>query len=180
MIMKRMHQLVTGVVATLALGIAAAAYAHPGGGPGFGPGDGGFGPCAGEGPGMGPRSGAMGTRDGTRDPVAFAERRLAHLKAELKITSDQEGAWQAFAAKAKKQGEDMRAIQSKMPQGAATAPERMAQRSEMMKAGLAGMDTMAAALKDLYAVLSPEQKAIADRHFGGMGGHRRGHGMGRW
>ena len=163
--MKRMHKIVTGVVATLALGIAAAAYAHPGG----------DGPCAGDGPGMGygPRSGASRSHD----PAAFAERRLGHLKSELKISAEQEGAWQAFAAKAKQQGEAMRALHGKLPQAAATAPERMAQHAEAMRAGLAGMENMAAALKDLYAQLSPEQKAIADQHFGGINGHPMARGM---
>ncbi len=166
--MKRMHKIVTGVVATLALGIAAAAYAHPEGGPGFGP-------CGGDHPGMGqgPRSGPWGGRD----PVAFAENRLAHLKVDLKISAQQEGAWQAFTVKAKKQAEDMRAVRSKLPQAAATAPERMAQHAEAMRAGLAGMENMAAALKDLYAQLSPEQKAIADQHFGSINGHHMARGM---
>lgn len=182
--MKRTHKFVAGVIATMALGLAAAAYAHPGGGAGFGPG---FGPCAGDGPGMGygPRGEMVGPRGmaGHRagfDPAANVDSRLAHLKSELKITAEQDGAWQAFAAKAKKQGEDMQAARSKIPQAAASAPERMGQYTEVMKQRLAGMETMAAALKDLYAVLSPEQKAIADRHvggMGGMGGHRRGYGM---
>ncbi len=166
--MKRMHKIVTGVVATLALGIAAAAFAHSEGGPGFAP-------CAGDHPGMGQghRSGPWGGKD----PVAFAENRLAHLKVDLKISAQQEGAWQAFTVKAKKQAEEMQAVRSKLPQAAATAPERMAQRSEMMRAGLAGMESMTAAFKDLYAALSPEQKAIADRHFGAMNGPHMGRGM---
>jgi hypothetical protein len=38
-----------------------------------------------------------------------------------------------------------------------------------MKQRLAEMENNASALKNLYAVLTPEQKAIADRHFGGFG-----------
>ena len=176
--MKRTHKVVAGLVTTLALGLAAAAYAHPGGG---------FGPCAGDGPGMGygPRAGmaapgmGYGPRDG-RDPAAYADIRLAHLKSALKITAEQDGAWQAFAAKTKKQAEDMQAVRSKLPQAAGPAPERLGQYTEAMKARLASMETMAAAFKDLYAQLNPEQKAIADQRFdgiSGMGRHPMGYGM---
>lgn len=169
--MKRTHKIVAGIIATLALGLAAAAYAHPGG----------FGPCAGDGPRgemVGPR-GMAGHRAGLA-PAANVDSRLGLLKSQLKITAEQDGAWQAFAAKAKKQSEDMQAMRSKMQQAAGPAPERMGQTTEMMRARLAGMETMAAALKDLYAQLSPEQKTIADQHFGAndaIGGHRMGHHM---
>lgn len=173
--MKRTHKIVTGLALTLALGIAAAAYAHPGGG---------FGPCAGDGPGMGygpgmghgPRSGPSGVRD----PAAFAERRLGEMKAELKITAAQDEAWQAFSAKAKHQAEEMQTLRKSMWAGATgSAPELMAQRSALMQKQIANMEVMSAALKDLYAVLTPEQKAIADQSFGGMHGQRMGHGR-RW
>jgi hypothetical protein len=37
------------------------------------------------------------------------------------------------------------------------------------------MEAMNGAVKDLYAVLSPEQKALADQHMGAMNsGHRHG------
>lgn len=99
---------------------------------------------------------------------------LADLKTALKITTAQEGAWQAFATKAKQQAETMQAMRGKMQDATGTAPERMAQRTEMMKQHLGSMETMTAAVKDLYAVLTPEQKAIADQHFGMMGGKRMG------
>lgn len=57
-----------------------------------------------------------------------------------------------------------------MQQAAGSAPERMSQHTEMMKQRLAGMETMANAVKDLYAILTPEQKAIADKHFQMMEG----------
>jgi len=45
----------------------------------------------------------------------------------------------------------------------------LAQQTEFMKQRQAEMATNAAALKDLYATLSPEQKAIADQRLGGYG-----------
>ncbi|MCX7178298.1 MAG: Spy/CpxP family protein refolding chaperone [Proteobacteria bacterium] len=53
-----------------------------------------------------------------------------------------------------------------------SAPELMAQRNEMMKQHLGNMETMAAALKDFYAVLTPEQKTTADKFFAEMPGRR--------
>ena len=40
---------------------------------------------------------------------------------------------------------------------------------------LAGMQAVNAALKDLYAVRTPEQRSIADRSFGHMGPRGFGH-----
>jgi Spy/CpxP family protein refolding chaperone len=60
------------------------------------------------------------------------------------------------------------------------APERLAQRTARMKQAIAGMEARTAAVTELYAVLSPEQKALADKQFarGHRGGrfHRGGHG----
>ena len=45
-----------------------------------------------------------------------------------------------------------------------------------MKQRQAEMAANAAVLKDLYAALTPEQKAIADQRFGGFGpGWKQGH-----
>lgn len=171
--MKRSHQVVAGIAAALSLA-AAAAFAHPEGGmgPGFGPGAG-----AGMGPGMGPMGSMMGRhgmagRMAGANPAAIIDSHLADLKAELKIGTAQEAAWQSFAGKARQQAETMQAMRGKMLDATGTAPERMAQRTEAMKQQIANMETMSAALKDLYAVLTPEQKAIADQHVGMMGGRR--------
>ena len=55
---------------------------------------------------------------------------------------------------------------------------RCAKRSERMKSHVASMEARTAAVKYLYAVLTPEQKAIADKQFsrGGRKGGFRGHG----
>jgi Spy/CpxP family protein refolding chaperone len=188
--------------------LAGAAYAFPpggapcgyGGGPGAimggwsgGPGamarGGGDGPglmARGHGPGAGFQPGA--------GPAANADARLGFLKETLKITDSQQAAWDAFAGKAKEQAAAMTAMRTQMAAGAqAAAPDRMIQHTELMKQRTAGMEAISAALKDLYAVLTPEQKALADRHFGGWrvaqagprggygpsGGGMRGHGP-RW
>jgi Spy/CpxP family protein refolding chaperone len=44
---------------------------------------------------------------------------------------------------------------------------------EFMKQRLSHMEVMLGALKDLYAALTPEQRAIADKHFSHMAKQRR-------
>jgi LTXXQ motif family protein len=156
----------------------------PGAGRG-GPGMMGYGPGAGRGgPGMmhhGPGAGRGGMWS---NPAAAVEGHLAALKVELKITPEQESAWKTFTDKARQQAETMPARRAQMiAQMQATdqsAPDRLAKRTEFAKQRIASMETMTAAVKDLYAALTPEQKTLADRQLahGPMGGGGRG--MGGW
>ncbi len=165
--MQRSTKFIAATVATLAIAAVSAAYAFPG--PGMGSG---FGPMGRGHGGFGPGAHATGT-----DLSAFADQRIGELKTELKITAAQEPAWQAFTGKAKQQAQAMQATRTKMQDAGGQAPDRMAQRSEFMKQRMAGMDSMAAAMKDLYAVLTPEQKVVADQRFGHGAGHPGSHGM---
>lgn len=162
--MTRTHTLIAGLVAGVALAVAAATYAQPYGGMGQG-----FGPGMGMGHGHGPMAGV--------DPAAMADSHLSDLKAQLKINASQEAAWQAFATQAKAQAASMQAVHVQMQQDTGSAPERMAQRTTAMQQRAAGMATMTNAFNALYAVLTPEQKAIADQNVGMMG--HRGMGFGR-
>jgi len=174
--MKRATKIAIGIGTALTLGLAAAVVnAHP---HGYGPGAGmeqgpGYGMGSGMGSGMGHGRG-MGTQ-GYGNPSAMAEARLAYLKSELKITSGQENAWKAFADNAKQQAEAMQALRTTM-QGstAATAPERMELRNQVMKKRQEQVEKSTGAFKDLYAALTPEQKTIADQRFAGGPGHGRG------
>jgi protein CpxP len=119
-----------------------------------------------------------GQRDGRGagvSPAARVEGRLAALKSQLKITSDQESAWQAFEGKAKAMAGSMQTRRAEMTPAKLTAPERLAQRAAFAKEGAANLESMSAAVKVLYEVLTPEQKAIADQRmaFGGRGGPGR-------
>lgn len=181
--MKRTYKTIAGVAAALSLALAASVYAHPGGGwgPGYGMGPG-MGPGYGMGPGhgMGPGYG-MGPGMGPVDMTAAASARTAQLKAELKITSAQEAAWNKYEAAMTQQATAMQALRTQMfaamqnAQPGTSAPDWAAQREAMFKQHAAGLQANTAALKELYAVLTPEQRAIADRGFGPMGG---GYGMG--
>ena len=188
--MKRVTKIAIGAVTVLTLGlttVAVTAHAHgygPGWGMGMGQGYGpGYGPGAGMGRGMGPMG--QGPQDYGRmmqgmgpqafaNPGAFAESRLAGLKAQLNITAAQEPAWNAFAGQAKQQAEAMQKLMSSAQGSAqASAPERIEQQAQFMKQRQEQMEKGAAAFKELYAVLSPEQKALADQGFGpGMMGGR--------
>lgn len=140
------------------------------------------------GPGMHRGHGERRDHGKWSNPAAAVEGYLAALKVELKITPDQENAWQAFTGKVKQQADAMIARRAQMkakfeqskgqPRPNMTAPEQLAQRTERMKQRVAGMETMTVAVKDMYSVLTPEQKTIADRQLarGPFGGHRGGRG----
>jgi len=167
--MKRASKIAVGIGAALTLALSAAvvnAHSH-----GYGPGAG-MGPGGGMGWGMGGGMGGYGMGRqamANANPASVMEGRLAFLKSELKITTGQEAAWQAYAAKAKQQAEAMQAWHRFDTQPQASAPDRLAQHNEFMKQRVAQMDGMTSALKDLYAALTPEQKTIADQRLGGFG-----------
>ncbi|KQQ92475.1 Spy/CpxP family protein refolding chaperone [Massilia sp. Leaf139] len=106
--------------------------------------------------------------------------RVAKLRAELKITPQQEAAFAAYLAAGKPAGRaDGRGF-DRAQLAALPAPQRMQQRIERQKQRTARMEARLAALNNLYAVLTPEQKQVLDSkamRFGGKHrGHRGGHG----
>ena len=202
--MKNTRKLLVGILAAAGLATASAvAYsqAAPGYGPGYGPCATGAGPGSGYGPGMmgggrvgyGPSAGygpgacggagpgacgGAGPGFAGVNPAERADARLAFLKNELSITAEQQGAWDAYANQVKAQAATMAAFRSQPPAAAESAPDRIAQRAERMKLRANQAEAMSAAVKDLYAALTPEQKAIADQHFGGFRMSQAG--RGRW
>ena len=185
--MKSTSRIIIAVAATVSLAIGGAVLAQPGGfgmgyghmgygGMGYGMGAGGYGPGAGMGWGGG-HMGGYGGGYGMGPQAMFnaysgnTDEGLAALKSDLGITAKQESAWQAFARNASQQNENRRAWFAKMQQArsAGSAPELLAQQAEFMKQRQGEMQANASVLKDLYATLTPEQKAIADQRFGGFG-----------
>ena len=117
-------------------------------------------------------------RDMGGDPAAFAEKRLTHLKTDLKITNEQEPLWQDFANKAKSEaGKGSQAMRSQSQDLGLSAPERMAKATEVLKQRVAAMETVNESFRHLYDSLSPEQKRAADFHAAQMARMRHGHGM---
>lgn len=113
-------------------------------------------------------------RGARMDPKEMAEwqvKRLSALKEKLAITKEQEGAWQAYVAEAKKRGE----LVGKMREVAAakTTPERHAMHIAIEKERLAAMERMTPVLQQLYDTLTPQQRASFDsehpRHHRGGG-----------
>ena len=104
----------------------------------------------------------------------FAERIAQHhqkLHDKLKITPAQEAAWKTFTAKTTPSAPMKRP--SREEAAKLSAPEQMERRLSMMKEGEARMTTRLAAVKEFYAVLTPEQQAIFNQEFRHMHHHRR-------
>ena len=168
--MKTLSKLAIGAVAGVGIALAAATFAHgPGfgygygmGGYGMGPGMmggyGGYGMHGGYGPGgYGP---GMMYGQGFGGPGAWGAG-LDSLKTELKLTGKQTAAWDTFETAVRGQRDAMIATHNAMW---STGPDPEAHVA-FMQQRLDGLKTVQKARTDLYNVLTPEQKAIADRYW---------------
>lgn len=167
--------LVAGLLATAGL----AAYSQPAGA------DCGYGSMMGSG-GYGYQQGGghWGSRGGRMDPAridAYVAKRSADLKAKLKITAAQEGAWTAYTATMKPPATalDRRADRAELDK--LSTPERIDKMRSLRTQQLADMnaalDQRDDATKTLYGALSAEQKKVFDAEHNRMGrrfGERRG------
>jgi periplasmic protein CpxP/Spy len=92
------------------------------------------------------------------------ERRIADLHAQLKITDQQAKPWDAFAQtmrdNARKADEAFRDRAQKLP--TMSAPDAMKSYADLTQTHADNMKKLSSAFSDLYDVLSPEQKQIAD------------------
>lgn len=137
--------------------------------------------------GQGPQYGGMHhDRMGQFDPAkmqARIEQRASALKAQLKLTPAQEGAWTTFTAAMKPTGAMLPNRPDREQLAKLSMPERIdtmqALRSRRLADVTAAMAQRGEATKAFYAVLTPEQQKAFDastaRHFGQdgrMGGHR--------
>ena len=142
-------------------------------------------------PSAGAPAGHFGERMGRHDPVkmqAMVAKRQADMKAKLKITPAQEGAWASFTA----------AMQAPATTGGRPTPEQRAEfdklttperidkmrvmRTQRMADMSAAMDKRGEANKTFYAALTPEQQKVFDiehkkhgRHMGEGGRGGPGH-----
>jgi hypothetical protein len=113
------------------------------------------------------RMGMMGMT-GMADHI---EGRIAFLKVELKITEAQTPQWNTFADALRSNAAAMRKLPATMMQGgmmgqdgaSVSAPDRLDRIEKMMTAMLETVKATKAALAPLYAVLSEEQKKVADQ-----------------
>lgn len=99
-------------------------------------------------------------------PGKYAERiekRQAALHDKLKLTPVQETAWKSFSEKMKPAGIRNRPDRSAL--SALPAPERMEKMHALMKEHESRMADRVAAVKEFYAVLTPEQQKLFDDQF---------------
>ena len=112
--------------------------------------------------------------NGMGDATARVQARLDRFKQQLNLTAEQQASWQAFADKVTSEaGQGRTAMQSLRQDQTLTAPERMARMQALMQERLNAMAGVSEAFNNLYAVLSAEQKQIADAYAQNMQ-----HGMG--
>ncbi|MBI5889578.1 MAG: Spy/CpxP family protein refolding chaperone [Nitrosomonadales bacterium] len=120
--------------------------------------------------GYGGRGGMMGMDSGRMEKMH--EKHLATLHDKLKLTAQQEPAWKKFAAVNPMAG-GARPDPDEMDK--LNAPQRMEKGLEHMRTMEKKMTEHLAALKEFYAVLTPEQQKVFDEQMPGFGdrGHRR-------
>lgn len=102
--------------------------------------------------------------------------RAAKLRAELKLTPQQEPAFAAFLSAGKPQQRPLAQAGGERARLAALpAPQRLQMQIERQKQRTARMEARLAALNNFYAVLTPEQKQVMDSKAMRFGGKHRGH-----
>lgn len=178
--MKRMTALAIAAATAVGLGTAAVVAQPFGPGAGYGPGammGGGFGPGAMMGGGFGHGMMGGGFGPGMMGGAQDIEARLDAQKTALDITADQEKAWNAYAELAKTQAESMLARHQAMWNSNATSSaDRLALHSAFMTQRAQEIQALNTAYADLYAALTPEQRAVADQRGWGYGYGKRGRG----
>ena len=103
------------------------------------------------------------------DPVANAQRHLEDFRRELGVTDAQAAAWHRYATETLDAVRSIRdkgaEAQAQQPSASQHAPQRFDEHIALMRQRLESFEKMDQALKTFYATLTPDQQAIADRHF---------------
>ena len=99
---------------------------------------------------------------------AVADRRLAHLKTELKITDGQADVWKAYVDAIKARVTVMQGLRTTMMDAMdkGGAVDRMDIRIKSMEAMVESMKAVRPATEKLYAALTAEQRKAADQLIG--------------
>jgi Spy/CpxP family protein refolding chaperone len=103
----------------------------------------------------------------------YHEQHLVKLHDQLKLTAQQEPAWKKFAANNPMADKSARPDPAEIAK--LNAPQRLEKGLEHMKATEARLTEHLAALKEFYAVLTPEQQKVFDEHTPRFGGHEGRH-----
>ncbi len=123
------------------------------------------------GPGMMGQGRMMGhgTPSGAEEQMAaIADRRLAHLTTELKITDGQVDVWKAYTEAVKARVTVMQGLRTTMMDAMdkGGAVDRMDIRIKSMEAMVESMKAVRPATEKLYAALTAEQRKAADQLIG--------------
>ena len=107
----------------------------------------------------------MGQQDGMGMPFEHTEGRIAFLKTELKITDAQTPQWNTFADVLRANAKTHQAMHEQMAKGGMPSSwlERLAFQQKVMSTRLDGLKALETAAKPLYAVLTDDQKKLADQ-----------------
>ena len=109
-----------------------------------------------------PIMGMMQMLVGENVMAAHTERRIAFLKAELKITETQQLLWNAVAEALRENARAMAEMRPAMIEGSGTLPEKLATREKAISAHLDAIHRVRSAFDPLYATLNSDQQKIAD------------------
>ena len=154
----------------VAFGMSAAAWAqYPGGTGGTGGPGGAGGPRGGMGSGRGgpPPDVARGGPpvDAPLSPGAVVQVQLDQLEDDLKLATAQIGAWRAYTDKVQKLADDTTRIRFEArtaAPGQSSAIQQLDEIAAQMRSRRAAVDEIVELGRALYALLTPEQKSIAD------------------
>jgi len=102
-----------------------------------------------------------------RGGTVQVERRISGLQRRLKITPEEQPQWDAFAGVMRQNSARMETLQQERADKVATmsASEDMRSYADVARAHADDLQRLAAAFDTLYAAMTPEQKAEADRTF---------------
>lgn len=101
----------------------------------------------------------------------------AYIKARLELKPEQMTAWNAFEKASDEANTKSNARCATLPAELKDRPnyvDRLSMEEDAMKARVASIEAVKPTLAALYAVLTPEQKAILDRPHGMAGGREMG------
>lgn len=119
-----------------------------------------------------PTSTPASTKDHGQKHADAVERRIADLHAQLKITDQQGKQWDAFAQtmrdNARAADQAFRDRAQKL--STMNAVDAMKSYADLTQTHADNMKKLASSFSDLYAVLSPDQKQIADTMYRNPGG----------
>lgn len=118
---------------------------------------------------------------GKEDMAQKVEDRIKTLHAKLNLTPEQEDLWNTVAQAMRDSETEISTLIHERHEngGKLTAVEDLQSYQKIAQAHADGLGKVASAFSDLYDKMSDDQKANADKVFGGFEGHEHGHKHGK-